>query len=788
MALFAELAFRGSFPLWVVILLGLLTTAGSFYLYFREAIKIDPIGKFVMAAVRSVTLWLVLFLLMKPVLVDEVKGEKERPIALVLDNTLSMTQRDPRLNTADQIRISIARGKIAPDKGLMAPDSLSELPTDRPSRAEIVREVFGNPLLQFETKLKAKAAVQYFLMGQRVRGVADSPESPWLDSFKADEPKTALVDSLFDSLQKDENDLPTAVVLITDGRDNSSNGTFEELSRECARVKVPMHIYGVGGSSTGYLQLKDVPVQDTLFVEDIASVPFRWRASGFQNSEVELSVTLNGKRVGDPKRIRVKDSDDASEVFNFTPQKSDAAITGKQELVASIRLISGDQVFEDKIVKNVRVVDRKVKLLYVENAPRWEFKFLQRAFVRDRRVDASFIILAGDKRAMQAGPPFIPAFPNTRKDLFDYDLIIIGDVEAEFFTPEQRNWLKDFVSEGGGLVMIAGRENAPASYLNTPIADLLPVDFRAEKFPIDSDSRTEEFQPRLSDLGQRSAMMSLSDSPDENLRIWRSLPGWYFHYPITKLKPGAVSLLDHPKEEADKKPMSLMAMHYYGKGLVLFCACEETWRWRYNEADKYFTRFWGQVVYQIGLPHTLGNKSAQLALEQGEAILGKPGQVYARLFTPDFRPLLSDKISARLERLDAKPGEDRYQNVTFEAVPNQPGEFVATVSNDKVGRYALKVESGAEPATLEYRVNLPPEHELAPTSMNEVALKQLAEQSGGKFYREESLHQLADDIQPRNYTFRFRKEILLWTEWWLLLVVCGLFTAEWMLRKFSNLS
>ena len=79
---------------------------------------------------------------------------------------------------------------------------------------------------------------------------------------------------------------------------------------------------------------------------------------------------------------------------------------------------------------------------------------------------------------------------------------------------------------------------------------------------------------------------------------------------MTKLRPAAVSLLDHPREKiADDKPMPLLAMHYYGKGLVLFSAVEETWRWRFNEADKYFARYWGQVVYAIGLPHTLGSKS-----------------------------------------------------------------------------------------------------------------------------------------------------------------------------------
>ena len=158
-----------------------------------------------------------------------------------------------------------------------------------------------------------------------------------------------------------------------------------------------------------------------------------------------------------------------------------------------------------------------------------------------------------------------------------------------------------------------------------------------------------------------------------------------------------MSLLDHPREKiADDKPMPLLAMHYYGKGLVLFSAVEETWRWRFNEADKYFARYWGQVVYAIGLPHTLGSKAGQLAIAGGEAVLGKPGQVYARLFTPEYRPLTRERVTAQVERLDAPPNEEKFRTVVFEAVPNQPGEYVATVPNDRVGRYALKVESGEE--------------------------------------------------------------------------------------------
>src|SRR5262245_7727616 len=428
-------------------------------------------------------------------------------------------------------------------------------------------------------------------------------------------------------------------------------------------------------------------------------------------------------------------------------------------------------------------------MLYVESNPRWEFKFMLQAFKRDHRVDPTFLVINGDRKAMESGTPFIANFPDTRKDLFAYDLLVLGDVDANYFTGEQRNWIKDFVTEGGGLVVIAGRLHAPATWLGTPLADVLPVEVPSVKFPFDDARRPAEYHPSLSDLGRRSPILSMSDDPTDQQTIWQDLPGFFWHYPVTKLRPAAVSLMDHPRERiADDKPMPLLAMHYYGKGLVLFSAVEETWRWRFNEADKYFARYWGQVVYAIGLPHTLGTKAGQLAVAGGEAVLGKPGQVYARLFTPEYRPLTAERVTANIERLDAPPNEEKFRSVVFEAVPNQPGEYVATIPNDRVGRYALKVESGEDTAVLDYRVTLPPEHELAPGGMNEEALRKLAEQTGGKFYREEDLYRLPDEVKPQTIAFSQRKETLLWTYWPVWAAVVCLFTLEWLLRKFSNMS
>src|SRR5262249_43898105 len=161
----------------------------------------------------------------------------------------------------------------------------------------------------------------------------------------------------------------------------------------------------------------------------------------------------------------------------------------------------------------------------------------------------------------------------------------------------------------------------------------------------------------------RNPMLALAETLEDNRKVWQDLPGIYWHYPVTKLKPAALSLLVHPRLKAEQDPMPLAAMHYYGKGLVLFLGFEETWRWRYNTQDQVFGRCWGQVIYQLGLPHTLGTRQTQFALERSEMQVGQPGQVYARLFDSEFRPLTQEQVQAQLERLEGPPGS-KSQSLT----------------------------------------------------------------------------------------------------------------------------
>lgn len=769
-------------------ILFVLAVAGTIWFYHREAIKLTPVRRWQLIALRIFTFSLILFLILKPVLNAEFSEKKSKPIWLLLDNTGSMTSKDTRLNPNDQSRVAIAYDKVKPNTPLNSAGSFGELSEPKPTRLDLVKAVLNNPRLNLIKELEEKGPLQGYLLGLRSRGVDVDDTKALPQVLNGTENRTSLLEVIHDLLKLDDSDLPAAIVVMSDGRDNSSTISWSDLAAECKSRGVPLHIYGVGVTGNGFLQIREASVPETQFVEDTVTVPVRWRCEDLRDGEVDLSLRLNDRIVAS-KRVRIKPGLDQFDNLNWVPEKKDTS-PGKQEMTVTASVVGREDLLKDLVKKSVRIVDRKIKLLFIEQTPRWEFKFIQRALLRDRRVESTFLLVEGDPKAMEAGMPFLKDFPATRKELFAYDMLIIGDVNERFFTKEQQEWIKDFVSEGGGLVMIAGRKFAPASYDKTPLSEVLPVEFRPINFPAEETNPPEEYQPKISDTGERNGLLALADTVEENARIWKSLPGWYWYYPITKLKPGAISLLQHPKAKLpnEDRPMPLLAAHYFGKGLVLFCGFEESWRWRLNEEDKYFGRFWGQVIYQVGLPHSMGSKAAQIQLEQGETEVGKPTRVFARLFNADYRPLTSEKIKAKIERLDAGPNEPKSQEIILESVPNQPGEYITTLPNEKVGKYQLRITDGlAEPATLDFRVSLPTDHEMAPGGMNEDALRELATSSGGAFYREEDLHTLTGKIQDQSVTFYRRREVLLWNRWLLGLVVV-FFTAEWLLRKYSNMS
>lgn len=777
----AELSFRGLLPWWVAGLLFVALVAIAALFYRGERGTLGWPRRVLLIGLRAALFGMVLLLLARPVLLAEFEGQRPRGVVVLLDNSQSMQLQDRRLGDADQWRVAIANG-LVPLQTPLYDGKMGEPPAATPkdpARADVVRAVLKHPELKLLQRLEALGPVRAYLFDSDLHG---------MNELKADQPRTALADAIVKALQAKDADPPTAIVTITDGQDNASKFTLAEAAQACKDAGIPLHVYGVGTAEGGSLQLKEVGAPDTLFVDDLASVPLRWRAQGFKAGNVEITLTLGGKQVA-KKSLPVQTGEDLRDVLSFTVPKGHDA-EENLDLVASIQYQGADG-FKDTQTRSLRVIDRKIKVLYIENSPRWEFKFLQPALLRDRRIEAQFLLVNADPKVAQSGPPFLSEFPRTREKFFEarYNLIILGDVAASYLGKEHQEWIREFVQNRGGLVVLAGRQHMPSEYENAPLAEVLPVEFRAQRHGAEAELRTQEYPPTLTEAGQRSEMLALADTPEENLDVWqKKLPGFHWQFPVTKLRPGAQALLVNPRARMGDQPMPLLATQFYGRGQVVYLGSDESWRWRWNHQDKYFVRFWGQLIYQVGLPSLLGDSArrAQMALERSKATLGDKESVFVRLLDKDYGPRKDAQVEATLDYLDARAGQEKVRKVTLLAIPDRPGEYRALLTHDRPGRYELRVNN-PEVNTFPFRVELPPRHELEESGMAEKALREVALQSGGRFYREEDLYRLPEQIELRKAAFTRRQEVLLWGPLALLLFA-GLITTEWVVRKFANLS
>src|SRR5205085_2365877 len=75
--------------------------------------------------------------------------------------------------------------------------------------------------------------------------------------------------------------------------------------------------------------------------------------------------------------------------------------------------------------------------------------------------------------------------------------------------------------------------------------------------------------------------------------------------------------------------------------------------------------------------------------------------------------------------------KDRTTSVKLRKLHGQDGEYVAPLPFNRAGRFKLSVDpKNKSPASMEYRVSLPPDHEQSPGGMAEADMMKLAADSG----------------------------------------------------------
>ncbi|EDY20094.1 hypothetical protein CfE428DRAFT_2683 [Chthoniobacter flavus Ellin428] len=798
----AHLALRNGDLLGWVILCALLILALTWWSYWRVASELTSQKvRWVLTSLRAALFLLLLLILLRPVLAFTVEGTIRRQLLMLVDTSASMKIQDPRFDPADLARAAMAKGILDFRKGLqqpLAPDQAANVKLV--PRVELLQGALKSDQLNLISKFAREYDVSAYGFGQSLAEIgggapketakgppakAAAADVAWIDQLDPKSQSTAIGDAVRDLLERKRGQPLAGIFLATDGANNTGTQPLE-AARLARAEGVPLYIYGVGITSPRDIIVANLFTQEVAFANDELPVTVRVRGQGLRGEHAQINLRL-GDEVVASKDLTFTSDEEQTVALPFTPKQ-----VGEYELRASIDPREDEAAKDNNAVsQRLKVIDSKIKVLLVEETPRWEFRFLQSVLLRDRRIDLKCWLAEGDPGLSEgANSPFVKTFPQTKDELFKYDLLILGDVGVKDIGASQVDWLGEFVSKfGGSCLFIAGPRNNPYAFRGTEAEKMLPVEL--SDGPIRNTGIDRPTTLELTPLGRTNPMLRLSAKDDENAAIWKRFPRVYWVARVARAKAAAQVLLqDSDATKASRYgKMPVVAQQQYGLGQVLFVGTDNTWRWRRNADERYYSILWGQIAQKLGLAHLLGgSKRTQISTDKQSYSVGERVTVYARLYTADFNPLKDASVEGSyvVKAPDAATAPDSSrQNVTLRAVPDQPGMYRGDFTVLTPGLHQFSVKS--DPKTVFEFSAAEARFEFGETAMNEAMLKQMAEISGGEFFREENLAHLPEALRAKSEHVASVVDAEMWASplYFLLLLVVA--TVEWALRKRAQL-
>ena len=753
------LEFRNGGAIGWVILLGFALAGLAWWTYRGGDVLMPSRNKRLLIGLRTTLFILILLILLRPVISFTIEGNIRRLLIGLFDTSASLAIKDPRTDPMDTQRA--ARYYKGDD------------PNHAP-RLDLVKAVLQDSKLQLVPELEKSFDLQGFGFGQSLTRL-QTPATEWAKGLAAQSPMTAMGDAIRDVLGQKRGQPLGGILLVTDGANNAGMDAMEAATLAKAEG-APLYIYGVGITSPRDIIVPNLFAQEVAFIKDELPVTVRVRGQGLQGEKAHLTLKLGDETVAEKD---LEFTGDAEQVvpLSFTPRK-----TGEFILQASIPPRDDESVKDNNSVsQRLKVIDSKIKVLFIEQAPRWDFRYLQNVLLRDPRVDLKCVLLEGDPAITQGEQsPYLEKFPTTREELFKYDLLIIGDVDPKVFSAAQLDGIGDFVSKfGGSCISIAGKKFNPAAYKSTVIEKLLPVELGSLEVGNSAGPVTLALTP----AGQANEMMKASQRESENAAIWANFPPVQWVARVARAKPGAQVLLEDPEPALATRfgKMPVIAFQQYGLGQVLYVGTDNTWRWRKNSGENEYRQLWSRITQRMALAHLLGGaKRTQLTANKQNFTTGESVTVYARLYGEGFEPIKEAVVNG-FYTIGSGGGLGDKQEVALRAVPGQPGMYRGEFVTITPGTYRFSV--AIDPKTgLEFGVS-EPRFELGETALNEPLLKAMAGASGGAFFREEDLPKLSGTITQAAESIRSKRDVEVWTSPFYFLLMLGVVTAEWVLRK-----
>ncbi|KAA5541442.1 hypothetical protein FYK55_17915 [Roseiconus nitratireducens] len=599
-----------------------------------------------------------------------------------------------------------------------------------------------------------------------------------------------------------------AVVVFSDGAIDTMDRTLSAATAY-RRNGLPLHCFTpVDDQLRGDLAIEQLVVPSRVTPGSKAIVRASIHNRGFDNERVLVSVRSASR----PHELALAKLpltlSEGTNLCELPIPVDDAA----GDLVLEIPTLTGEAIGSNNQVPfRLPIRDRRIKVFYMEGTAGTEYTFLRDALQEDPNTSCVSAVVnnqyAQRPTIQRVDDPY-RGFPSTRKELFQYDVVICSDIPRSSFTPEQIEWTVDLVNRrGGGFVMVGGHTSfGSGGWDQTPWDGLIPFDMAGRR-----DYLNQTFQVEVPAAARSHPIMTLLDDPQKNTLALQSMPRFFGTNVIARVKPAATLLGQSGSRLSGIGVMPVLACESFGRGRTFAMATDTTAYWgrdferRWGEGDnRYYRKFWRNVV---GWLSENSYASQQRLIIHTDRVLYAPGdpiEVSVEAFDENAEPTTAYRVTAQLRSVDPSRTEtgsetapesateleinqslQRYEGSLDAALSGQERDPSAVMQPVELHVTLWRQDEAVSRGVVELQLVEQAEEWLRPNARPD-KLRQICEASGGKMIDDEGqLRRLLSTFQPT------RGEVLVHTlpQWdrsflWALFV--GLLGTEWVVRRRGN--
>ncbi|MEZ6040037.1 MAG: hypothetical protein R3C20_06000 [Planctomycetaceae bacterium] len=788
-------------PQWLIALSAALASEVALFCYRLEGLvatssrRVNVLSG-LLPLLRIALIAVVSVLLLEPVFTHEDEHEEEHAVAIVLDASDSM-------NLPARLETDPNRSRSQAAHQLLVGDS-----TDSNGLLERLSMDYDVRLYELGASAREVDSAQFF---------ARADDGPLLESGSS--VWTASTD-FADALRQVRGDISAAklsgILIISDGRDHSS-ADLQQLCQSLGQGSIPVNSIVIGSQQPPKdSQIVSVQAPSQIYHGDSVSLTASIKVDQYPGETTAVRL-FDGDELIEEQSIAIT-SDNHRQTVSFRHQPQEPRI--HEYRVELAELPNEESAQNNQLLKPVWVSQDRIRVLLIDERPRWEFRYLRNLFAgRDQTVFLQAVLLQADRLAGVPAPPIMRAsaqrafddseanaLPLDEAEWLKFDVIILGDVSPQKLGNNGIQALERFVKDRGGvLVVIAGPNQMPHAYRATPLADVLPVLLNR---PAISTARSPDpsFHFSLTQEGLSDEVLQRAAGANDT-----SFPELTWRHPDGEAKAGASVLAyaltnrelpnDAKTGVADQRRRALMLWHRFGTGKVLQLNFDETWRLRYGIGDQRHHEFWGQIIrWAVTDRLSAGTDLVRMGTDRTLYKSGEPISIQARLLKADRSPMIDARVQAKV-LID----DEVVRTVDLTADPQnvgmlhgeirdltQSGRYRVELSGEVVDKLLALEATGTQTVGLEIGVEASAENlEQLDLVADDTVPRQIADWTGGTVadlanVDLSNVESVLSNFGPKSTFVRERWTVPLWNRW----PVIGLFlsglSVEWLLRKWMG--